>query len=101
METLKRISIPEEKHFDGRPFPLTVSPNENIQSIEQAVSFIKNNYASIHKELKQHGAILFRDFPVESPKDFNDFSLAFGWDNLPYIGGAAVRTNIVGVVFTS
>jgi hypothetical protein len=101
METLKRISIPEEKHFDGRPFPLTVTPGENMQTIEKAVDFVKNNYESIHKQLKNHGAILFRDFPIESPKDFHEFSVAFGWENLPYIGGAAVRHNIYGVVFTS
>jgi hypothetical protein len=101
METLKQISIPEEKHFDGRPFPLTVAPSEDIKTIDDAVNFVKNNYASIHKELKNHGAILFRDFPIENPKDFNDFSVAFGWENLPYIGGAAVRHNIYGVVFTS
>lgn len=101
METLKRISIPEEKTFDGTVFPLSVSPNEQIKTIEESIDFVKNNYDSIRAELKKHGAILFRDFPVQSPKDFNDFAVAFGWLNLPYIGGAAVRHNVYGVVFTS
>ena len=101
MHTLNTISIPEERYFNGKVFPLTVCPNENINTIEKTVDFIKANYESIRRELKNHGAILFRNFPVQSPKDFNDFSLAFGWENLPYIGGAAVRHNVYGVVFTS
>jgi hypothetical protein len=53
------------------------------------------------ESLLKHGAILFRGFPVNEPKDFNEFALTFGWKDLPYIGGAAVRTKICGVVFTS
>lgn len=51
--------------------------------------------------LTQHGAILFRNFPLKTAADFNEFAIAFGYENLPYIGGAAVRTNLVGVVFTT
>ena len=51
------------------------------------------------ESLIKHGAILFRGFPVNEPKDFNDFALTFGWQDLPYIGGAAVRKNIYGFVF--
>jgi hypothetical protein len=43
---------------------------------------------SILAKLLVHGAILFRGFPVKSAKDFNDFALAFGWEDLPYIGSS-------------
>ncbi len=39
----------------------------------------------------RHGAVLFRGFPVDGPQDFNDFVIPFGFDNYPYVGGAAVR----------
>ena len=101
MSNLKLTSIPEEKKVDGTLFPLTIAPNENIITTGDAVEFIKNNLEEINSKLLEHGAVLFRGFPLNSAKDFNDFALAFGWRDLPYIGGAAVRTNIYGVVFTS
>ena len=101
MSNLKLISIPEEKFVDETLFPLTIAPNENVKTIEDTIGFLKNNLTEINSKLLEHGAVLFRGFPINSPKDFNDFALAFGWEDLPYIGGAAVRTNIYGVVFTS
>lgn len=101
MNKLKPISIPEERIFDGRAFPLTVGPSDDIKSLSDAIEFVKANTDSIQTELKAHGAILFRDFPIQSAQGFNEFVLAFGWKDLPYIGGAAVRSNVCGVVFTA
>ena len=42
-----------------------------------------------------------RGFPVNDANDFNEFSLAFGWTELPYIGGAAVRKHVTGTVYTA
>ena len=44
---------------------------------------------------------IHRGFPIKNANDFNDFSLAFGWKELPYIGGAAVRTHVTGCVYTT
>jgi hypothetical protein len=101
MDNLGKISIGEEKFFDKKPFPLTVTPNKDIQTADDSICFVKENVESILVELKKHGVILFRDFPIQNAQDFNVFALSFGWDNLPYLGGAAVRTNICGVVFTA
>ena len=101
MDTLKQIHISEEKVFENTVFPLTLAPPGNVQTVEDAVLFVTNNLDILKKKVLTHGAILFRGCPINSPKDFNDFALAFGWKDLPYIGGAAVRTQIHGVVFTS
>lgn len=38
---------------------------------------------------------------MKTASDFNEFVEAFGFEELPYVGGAAPRTNIVGRVFTA
>ena len=86
MTTLKYISIPEEKLIGGTVFPLTVSPNESIRTIDDTTEFLKQNLIQIQDKLLKHGSILFRGFPIADAKDFNDFALAFGWEDLPYIG---------------
>jgi hypothetical protein len=86
MSKLNVISLSEEKIINGQVFPLTVGPTEEIKTIEDSIEFIKSNMDLILSKLLIHGAILFRGFPVQSAKDFNDFALAFGWEDLPYIG---------------
>ena len=103
MQDLVQIPIDEEKSFDGLVFPLTLSPAETkaFGTVEDAVRSLKANMDGILDKLVKHGAILFRGFSIACPSDFNQVALAFGWNDLPYIGGAAVRTNVVGVVFTA
>ncbi len=86
MTELKVISIEEEKFFDDIVFPLSLSPPENVTTTGETIELIKRNMSDLMDKLLKHGAILFRGFPISSPKDFNDFALAFGWDDLPYIG---------------
>ena len=86
MSDLKFVSIPEEKYINGLAFPLTMSPTESIKTINDAIFFLKSNLNPILAKLLQHGSILFRGFPINDAKDFNDFALAFGWADLPYIG---------------
>lgn len=98
------IQIPQQKIFEGRPFPLVLSPSEEVSQGGGAASvaaWVKRRGATLDRQLAEHGAILLRGFPVGSASDFNDVVLAFGGDELPYVGGAAPRTNVVGRVFTS
>lgn len=98
---MNTITIPEQKFFHDKAFPLALSPTKELVTADDTVKYIKDNYDSLMDQLLEHGAILFRGFPITDAKEFNAFSLAFGWEDLPYIGGAAVRTNVYGVVFTS
>jgi alpha-ketoglutarate-dependent taurine dioxygenase len=50
----------------------------------------------------QHGAILFRDFPVNNAADFDLVRQAFPFSPMPYYGGAAVRKLVYGEnIFTT
>lgn len=64
-------------------------------------AYIAANRDGLQAELDKHACILFRGFDVTSAQQFNDFVMACGKDELPYIGGAAPRTNVCGRVFTS
>ncbi|CAH9056163.1 unnamed protein product [Cuscuta epithymum] len=92
--------VPQQKLYDGRPFPAVLSPDPKASSPSFPVA-IKEEKEWLEALLHQAGAIVFRGFPVNSASDFNDVVEAFGYDELPYIGGAAPRTNVVGRVFTA
>ena len=91
MKDFVQVSISEEKHFDGLVFPMTLSPGEkSFESVEDVIQSLKENMTEILNKLVKHGAILLRGFPVNTPSDFNEVALAFGWKDLPYIGGAGL-----------
>lgn len=107
--SVKEITLPEpeQKKFDGTVFPLILSPNDEIEnqffidSTGKAISWVQNELSNIEAQLLKHGAILFRGFPITCPSDFDIFVKAFNYEALPYVGGAAPRTLVVGNVFTS
>ncbi|CAF0737423.1 unnamed protein product [Brachionus calyciflorus] len=98
---MQKIAINEQRILNQTEFPLIFGPQTENITLENTLGYISENLDTILNELKNHGAILFRGFPINDAKDFNDFCLSFGWEDLPYIGGAAVRKNVYGVVFTA
>ena len=52
-------------------FPLVVKPD--LQDID-LLDWAKSNRDFIDQELLKHGAILFRNFDLESPKEFEQFA---------------------------
>ncbi|KAI4355581.1 hypothetical protein L6164_004339 [Bauhinia variegata] len=102
MSSFIEIQIPQQKLYDGIRFPATVSPRpETPFSLSHLTQSIKNERPFLESVLLKSGAILFRGFPVKTASDFNDVVEAFGYEELPYVGGAAPRTNVVGRVFTA
>lgn len=97
--------VPEQKTVNGRPFPLVLnpnpSPNNPCSNVEGVALALAQNRAWVDAQLHQHGALLLRGFPLFSAADFNAVVEASGCAELPYVGGAAPRTNVVGRVFTS
>mgnify|MGYP000429769123 FL=1 len=116
--------IPEQKTVNGRSFPLVINPNSNFAnnnqspnspspnkspdksnpnpSIEAVVHALAENRDWVETKLAEHGALLLRGFSaIEKASDFNAVVEACNWPELPYVGGAAPRTNVVGRVFTS
>ncbi|XP_047316980.1 clavaminate synthase-like protein At3g21360 [Impatiens glandulifera] len=98
-------SLPQQKLYDeGRiVFPAVLSsPNSNITvNPSDLIEAIKDQKSWIDSVLHQSGAIMFRGFNLTTASHFNDVVEAFGFDELPYVGGAAPRTNVVGRVFTA
>ncbi|XP_050232361.1 clavaminate synthase-like protein At3g21360 [Mercurialis annua] len=95
----KEIEIPYQKNFNSLIFPSILTPNPlSSSSLNDS---IKSENQFLDSLLHKHGAILFRGFGVNTASDFNDVVEAFGFEELPYVGGAAPRTSVVGRVFTA
>lgn len=88
------LELPEQREVRGRAFPLVLGPDG---SFDPAVC-----RDAILGLARDHGGILFRGFDVPSPEAFATFVETLRIENMPYVGGAAVRTPIVGDrVFTA
>lgn len=107
------ISHPLQRCIDdedkSRVFPLILSP---INATTTTPTLSEGEYplttwlASHHKDLDdllaRHRAILFRGFPeLQDYQDFHRFVIATGYQSMPYVGGAAVRTALTERVFTA
>ncbi|KAM7254468.1 hypothetical protein ACFE04_003848 [Oxalis oulophora] len=101
------IKIPQQKTFNSIQFPSVLSPNPILTTTGSSLSVsiltesIKTQKPFLESLLKKSVALLYRGFHVTSPNEFNDVVESFGYEELPYVGGAAPRSNVVGRVFTS
>jgi len=100
--------IAQQNWVEGIPFPRVLvagpafSQTCSTQPPAQAVGeAIRRHREWVESLLHFSGAVLFRGFPIHSAQDFNEFVVAFGYEELPYVGGAAPRTNVSGRVFTA
>ncbi|MBD5771753.1 TauD/TfdA family dioxygenase [Marinomonas colpomeniae] len=88
--------LEEQKQVNGLDFPLLVTP-ENAETAQNEASFLKwieDNKAELHGLLIKHGAVLFRGFPVSSSDLFEKMLDKTDYKNMPYVGGAAPRTQV-------
>lgn len=99
------IPIPEQKVFNGIEFPLVLGPNKKAASSTPQDALKEWVQAStpevVDALLLKHGAILFKDFYIDTPDRFNAMVEEFGFENFPYVGGAAVRRQLAPRVFTT
>lgn len=101
-DTFVETQLPQQRLYDGVLFPSVLSPNPETQiSLSTFTKAIDTQKDYLLSSLHRAGAVLFRGFPVNTASDFNDVVEAFGFEELPYVGGAAPRTNVVGRVFTA
>lgn len=103
-EIFAETRIPEQKTVRGVAFPAVVGPRPgrrpDLPSLVHAVGGAGGR-AWLESLLHASGVVLLRGFPVEDASGFNRVVEAFGYDELPYVGGAAPRSNVVGRVFTA
>ncbi|CAH8361702.1 unnamed protein product [Eruca vesicaria subsp. sativa] len=104
-EPFVETRIPHQKLYQSKPFPAVITPSPSLPlpapSLPLFTQTISTHKPYLDSLLHQSGAVLFRGFPVNSASDFNDVVEAFGYDELPYVGGAAPRTSVIGRVFTA
>jgi len=100
---VQSVNTKEQKVFDGQAFPLILIPTDAFKNKEAHFwnAWVKKNLNIIENLLLKYGAILFRGFPFDTPKDFDEFAKAYGYDPFPDIAGIGVRSNIVGNVYTA
>ncbi|KAF0317958.1 hypothetical protein GQ607_014808 [Colletotrichum asianum] len=100
------FSIPGSRTVHGQDFPLgiRVKKGQSFIDIDDAISQLKAlaDKNVFNKLLTNHGAILFRGFPLKDAGDFSKFVHAFGLPNLHQeIGLSGKRTTISETVKTA
>ena len=101
---INEIELEGTKVFRGSKFPICLGPPKSdfkVETLNDAISYVKANLDTVNELLVKHGAVLFRGFPVQSAQDFNEFIQALGWKDMPYLGGVATRSKVYGVVHTA
>jgi alpha-ketoglutarate-dependent taurine dioxygenase len=72
-----------QQRHDEQVFPLAFA-HEGDASLDAAAEWIAANRRELCEKAAQHGAVLFRGFPLSSPQDFDRFVAAFDLPNFPY-----------------
>lgn len=71
-----------------RQLPCILSPPQSsstISSAQDTSNFIKENRQKIDQSLQEHGAVLFRGFPLKDVQDFDMFVSSWeDWQDLSY-----------------
>lgn len=81
----------------GQKLPLVVRPVlSEIDPVEWA-----GNHPEIEADLVEHGAILFRDFPLRSRTDFGAFARAISPEFMEYTERSTPRSEMAAGIYTS
>lgn len=88
--------LEEQKQVNGLDFPLLITPNDanSTQGESGFLHWVDENKTELHTLLIKHGAVLFRGFPVNSSDMFEQMLDQTDYQNMPYVGGAAPRTQV-------
>jgi alpha-ketoglutarate-dependent taurine dioxygenase len=88
-------------HFGTEPLPLVLSPRR-ATSRGDFLELLRSERAALRTRLLEHGALLFRGWPVGNAQDFSEAIEALGTGaSVSYIGGDSPRRKITGAVYTS
>ena len=93
------VSIPEERKFNGKPFPLTLSPDTSSVALND---WVKDNRDEILELVEEYDAVLLRGFAgSRTAMDFSEFAAALRLGDFGMGCSAAPRTNVAPGVFTA
>ncbi|KAL6838760.1 hypothetical protein ACP4OV_031474 [Aristida adscensionis] len=93
--------LPQQRAVEGVAFPAVLVPSGGGGLDEFLAAVRAERSSRLEPLVRGAGALLLRGFPARAAADFDRAVEAFGYDELPYVGGAAPRTNVVGRVFTA
>ena len=84
-------------------FPLIYQCKTPGATVADGVEWARAHRAELVKKVGEHGAILFRGLPLNSPEDCDAFVAAFGLKNFPYNESLsnAVRVNYTERIFSA
>jgi alpha-ketoglutarate-dependent taurine dioxygenase len=72
-----------------------------VGSIEEFVAWVEARRGEIVAQLHQHGALLFRGFPIGGAEGLQRIATVFCGTLSSYVGGNSPRTRVEGNVFTT
>jgi alpha-ketoglutarate-dependent taurine dioxygenase len=91
---LIKVGLLEPDH----PLPLLIQPA--VQGVD-LIGWAANNRELIENYLMKHGGILFRNFNLHTPDDFEQFVSAVSGELLEYRERSSPRSQVSGNVYTS
>lgn len=94
--TLETLTLPQQSFSTGPAFPLALGALAGETSADALCLWLEQNLDLVFDQLQEHGALLLRGYQVNTPEDFADVVEALQLENMPYIGGAAVRNKVAG-----
>ena len=100
---VESVSIPGQQYYHGQVFPLLLECKTADAPLDAAAAWVADHRRDLLEQAGDHGAILFRGFPLSGAQDFDGFIAAFDVGNFPYDQslGNAVRVNKTPRVFTA
>jgi len=103
MIDVQSAAVEGQFNFDGTVFPLIMVCQTPDATLDQVTEWVSAHKEELNAQASQHGAVLFRGFPIASPEDFDAFICAFGLANFKYEDSLsnAVRVVKTDRVFTA
>jgi len=103
---IEQNELPGQQEYEqGDVFPLHYSAGSEVagSDLQRACVWVETNREELAAQLNAHGAILLRDFGINSDHDFDQLIRAFAWPNFTYADSLsnAVRRNRTERVFTA
>src|SRR4051812_11220171 len=100
---MESVAVPGQQTEHDCAFPLALVCKTPGATLADAAAWVKSNRDDLVEKASQHGAVLFRGLPLNSPEDCDAFVAAFSLTNFPYIESLsnAVRVNYTERIFSA
>jgi alpha-ketoglutarate-dependent taurine dioxygenase len=87
----------------NQPFLQEVKNDSGLNNLKSTQDWLKENQMFIELKLEEHGAIIFKDLPVKTAEDFDQFVSTFNYETFTYEESLsnAVRINKTNKIFTA